>query len=107
HYVRMCPHKPNTMDAQRAARSEQTVGDVGRAHRVYAAVDNRQAEHQATVIETTGTIRGISVFVLFDSGASDSFISPSIVDQCGLVVARQPDSWQVELASGAKLAVDS
>ncbi|KAH9297899.1 hypothetical protein KI387_029581, partial [Taxus chinensis] len=90
-----------------APRSEYTMGDMRHAHRVYATVDNRWAEHQATVIETIGTIRGISVSVLFDSGASDSFISPSVVDQCGLVVARQPDSWQVELASGAKLTVDS
>ncbi|KAH9325232.1 hypothetical protein KI387_005410, partial [Taxus chinensis] len=67
HYVRMCPHKPNTMDAQRAARSEQTVGDVERARWVYAVVDNCQAEHQATVIEIIGTIRGISISVLFDS----------------------------------------
>ncbi|KAH9305194.1 hypothetical protein KI387_009598, partial [Taxus chinensis] len=53
HYVRMCLHKPTTTDIQRTPRSEKTVGDMGRTHRVYATVDNRQAEHQATVIEMT------------------------------------------------------
>ena len=80
-----CSIKPSTGPGKGAARSEPTVGDAGRNHRVFAAVDNRQAEHQGTVVEATGTLHGISTLVLFDSGASDSFISPSLVQRCGLV----------------------
>ncbi|KAH9301612.1 hypothetical protein KI387_013195, partial [Taxus chinensis] len=32
HYVRMCPQKPTTTDMQRAPRSEQMMGDMGRTH---------------------------------------------------------------------------
>ena len=43
------------------------------------AVDNRQVEHQGMVVEAIGTLYGISATLLFDSSASDSFISPSLV----------------------------
>lgn len=89
------------------AASEPTVGDMGKSHRVFAAVDNHQAEHQATVIEVAGMIRGNSVSILFDSGATDSFISPLVVERCGLVAIRQEVSWEVELASGARVSVES
>lgn len=74
---------------------------------MFAAVDNRQAEHQATVIESAGIIQGSLVTVLFDCGATDSFISPFCVECCGLVAISQEVSWEVELASGARVAVSS
>ena len=83
------------------------MGDMGRSQRVFAVVDNCQAEHQATVIEATGMIRGCKVSILFDSGATDSFISPFIVERCRLVAARQEVNWEVKLALGARVAVDS
>lgn len=39
-------------------------------------VDN----HQATVMETSGVIGGISCLMLFDLGVSNSFISPFLVE---------------------------
>ena len=87
HIARECPQGQSS-SGQRGALSEPTVGDVGRSHRVFAAVDNRQAEHQATVIEAAGIIQGSMVTVLFDSGATNSFISPFVVERCGLVAAR-------------------
>ena len=52
-------------------------------------------------------IQGSRVSILFDSGAIDSFISPFVLEHCGLVVVRQEVSWEVELASGARVLVDS
>ena len=88
-------------------RSEPTIGDVGRNHRVFVVVDNCQAEHQGTIVEAIGTLHGISNSILFDSSAFNSFISPSLVQRCGLVAMHQVDRWQVELATGSKVAVDS
>ncbi len=45
------------------------------------------------------------VAVLFDSEATNSFISPFVVERCGLVAVRQDVSWEVELASGARVSV--
>jgi hypothetical protein len=32
------------------------VGDMGKAHQFHAVVNNRQAEHQLTMLEMTGTV---------------------------------------------------
>ena len=53
---------------------------MGRSHRVFATVDNYQAEHQAIVIEAIGMIKGYNVTILFDSKATNSFISPFVVE---------------------------
>lgn len=47
------------------------------------------------------------VAVLFDSGATNSFISPFMVEHSGLVAVRQEVSWEVEFASGARVSVCS
>ena len=46
---------------------------------VFAVVDNHEVDHQGRVVEAIGTLHGISTLVLFDSGASYSFISPSLI----------------------------
>ena len=47
------------------------------------------------------------VTMLFDSRASESFISPFVVEHCGLVEVTQKVSWEVELASGPRVSVSS
>lgn len=66
---------------------------------MFAAVDDGQDDHQGIVIEASGMLHGIPISILFDSDASDSFISSSIVERCGLTSAKQADRWQVELAT--------
>lgn len=106
HMERECP-QGQIAGNQRMAALEPIVGDMGRSHRVFAVVNNRQVEHQATVIEAAGMIRGNGVSILFDSGASDSFISPLVVEHYELVATRQGVSWEVELALGARVSVES
>lgn len=65
---------------QKPATSEPIVRDAGMSHCIFVAVDKRQAKHQAIIVETLGVIGGISCLVLFDSGASNSFISPFLVE---------------------------
>lgn len=80
---------------------------MGRSYSVFVVVDNSKVEHRDTVIEAIGMIRGIKVSMLFDSRATDSFISPFIVGHCGLVATRKNDNWEVELASRAEVIVNS
>ena len=75
----VCPQKVASRPNRGVAMSKPTMGDVARSHRIFVAVDNHQAEHQGTIVEATGTLYGISSLVLFDLGALDSFISPSLV----------------------------
>jgi hypothetical protein len=80
-------------------------GDQVASHQIYAAVNNRQSEHQSTVVESSGMLNHINVKILFDSGATDSFISPSALEKSGLAAYEHDDFKQVEMASGEKQAV--
>jgi predicted aspartyl protease len=81
------------------------MGRASSSHQIYAAVNNRQEEHQSTVVESSGMLNHVNVKILFDSGATDSFISPCALEKCGLAAYEHDDFKQVEMASGEKQAV--
>ena len=58
------------------------------------------------MVEAMGTIQGTPLSMLFDLGATDSSISPSLVIKCKLEAVKKDRGWQVELASGAKVSTD-
>ena len=66
-------------------REANTVNDIARnIPTISAALENRQAEYQATMVEMEGKIADQSAIVLIDSGASSSYISPQVVEKCNL-----------------------
>jgi hypothetical protein len=81
------------------------MGRSSSNHQIYAVVNNRQAKHQSTVVESSGMLNHINVKILFDSGATDSFISPSTLEKSGLAAYEHDDFKQVEMDSGKKQAV--
>jgi hypothetical protein len=81
------------------------MGRESSSHHIHAAVNNRQDEHQSMVVESSGTLNHINVKILFDSGATNSFISPSALEKTGLAAYEHDDFKQVEMASGEKQAV--
>jgi hypothetical protein len=81
------------------------MGRASSNHHIYVAVNNRRAKHQSTVVESSGTLNHINVNILFDSGATDSFISPSALEKSGLAAYEHNDFKQVKMASGEKQAV--
>jgi hypothetical protein len=81
------------------------MGRASSSHHIYAAVNNCQAEHQSTVVVSSGTLNHINVKILFDSGVTDSFISPYALEKSGLVAYEHDEFKQVEMASGEKQAV--
>jgi hypothetical protein len=42
------------------------MGRVSSSHHIYAAVNNHQAEHQSTVVESLGMLNHVNVKILFD-----------------------------------------
>ena len=70
-------------------------------------VDHHQVDHQGIVVETTRDIQGTPLSILFDLGATDSFISPSLVAKCKLEAVKQDLGWQMELVSSARVSIDS
>ena len=85
HIAGECPQGTTTSN-ERGDTSEPMVGDMGRSHMVFAVVDNCQFEDQAIVIEDTCMIRGIKVSILFDFRATNSFVSPFVVEHYMLVI---------------------
>jgi len=75
-------------------------------HRIHVVINNNQATHQSAVVESSGTINDINLKILFDTGATDSFISSYALNKCGLAARKQNNFRQVEMASGELQYVD-
>ena len=105
HYVKNFPQRKGT-DQISQIHEASTVGDVARSiPRINAALDDRQAEYQSTMVEFEGKISNLSIAVLIDPGATLSYVSPKIVEQCKLPSKRFKNPWLVQLATGAKRRV--
>jgi hypothetical protein len=81
------------------------MGDLGKAHQIHAMVNNHQAEHQSTVLETSGTIVDQTLSILIDPGATESFISGAALKRIKVKAVEQDEFSFVEMASGAKQKV--
>jgi hypothetical protein len=72
---------------------------------IYAGLDNRQANHQASVVEMEGTIANHLVFILIGPGSNFSYVSPQTIEKCKLQQVKHVKSWLVQLATGTKRKV--
>jgi len=68
-------------------------------------VDNREADHQASIIEMDGKIYDQVVYILIDPGYNYSYINPDLVDKYGLRLEVHAKSCLVQLAIGTKKRV--
>jgi hypothetical protein len=82
-----------------------TVGDMGKAHQIHAAVNNRHVEHQSTMLETIGTIANQTLSILIDPGATESFISGATLKRIKVKAVEQDKFIFIEMALGAKQKV--
>ena len=73
--------------------------------KICAALENRQADHQSSMVEIEGMINSQPISILIDPGASLNYISPRIVELCKLVPENFDKSWLVQLATGTKRKV--
>jgi hypothetical protein len=76
-----------------------------RIPRIYAALDNKQAEFQSHMIEVEGMINNHPFTILIDSGDSHSYIDPRGVESLQLLRNKHEKSWLVQLATGTKRKV--
>jgi hypothetical protein len=76
-----------------------TVGDMGKAHRIHAVVNNRQAEHQSIVLKTTSTVADQTLSILIDPGDTESFISSAALKSIKVKAFEQDEFNFIEMAS--------
>jgi len=82
HYYKNCLHKARTEQLSNMQEAS-TVKEVVRSMlKINVALDDHQAEYQHNMIECEGTIAKKSVSILFDLGASLSYVSPKVVEKC-------------------------
>ena len=68
-----------------SAYEAQTAGDVGHhIPLIYAIVDNKQADHQASIIEMDGKLCDQIVSILIEPGSNYSYVNHDLVDTFGL-----------------------
>ena len=74
-------------------------------HKINAALENEQADHQNSMVKVQGMIQNFSISILIDPGANLSYISPSIVEKGNLSSQNFEKSWSVHLATWTKRKV--
>jgi hypothetical protein len=87
-------------------QQDEIVEDMGRCvPRIYASLDKKQAEFQSHMIEVEGMTNNQPINILFDSGASHSYIDPRMVESLLLPRRKHEKPWLVQLATRPKRKV--
>jgi hypothetical protein len=106
HKYRDCPHKNGKARAVHTVQQAEIVEDMGnRMPRIYAALENKQAEFQSHMIEVEGMINNRPLIILIYSGASHSYVDPRVVESLHLTRSKHEKSWLVQLATGTRRKV--
>ena len=75
----------------------ETMAQVARVvPRIYAAQEDRQADHQSTMVEVAGKIVEQSVSILTDPGSTHNYITPRVVDICAFNKVKHRKYWLVQ-----------
>jgi hypothetical protein len=102
HLYRDFPHKGERMRIVHNIQEADTIEDMGRSMpRIYAALDNKQAEYQYPMIEVEGKIDNQPIAILIDYGASHSYINPNLVERFHLQRRKHEKSWLVQASHGS------
>ena len=104
---RNCPLENESARPTYNVQEAETVGQVAREiPRIYAALEDRQEDHQSAVVDVAGMIVEQSVSILIDLGSTHSYITPRVVENCAFKKVKHRKSWLVQLATGTKRKVN-
>ena len=92
--LRDCPHR--TIQNIQVLREATIVNDVAiNIPRISVALEDRQAEHQSTMVKIEGLIFKQHVSVLIDPRENLSYISPHMVEKLKLKSEKFQQAWLV------------
>ena len=99
-----CPLANGCVRKSQNIQEVETMGQVARTvPRIYAALEDRQEDHQSIVVE--GKISKQSVSIWIDPGSTHNYITPRIAEICSFKKLEHRKSWLVQLATGTKRKV--
>ena len=61
--------------------------------RIYATLEDRQADHQSGMVEVAGKIVEQSVSILIDPGSTHSYITHRVIEICDFKNLNNSKSW--------------
>jgi hypothetical protein len=106
HMLRDFPHRNPSSKGVYNIQEATMVDDVARSMpKIHAALDNRKADHQASVVEMEGMVTNHLISILIDPGSNLSYISPQTIEKCKLQQEKHAKPWLVQLATGTKRKV--
>ena len=73
--------------------------------RIYAALEDRQENHQSIMVQIQGKIIEQSIYVLIDPVSTHNYITPKLVEMCAFKKLKHNKSWLVQLTTGTKRKV--
>jgi hypothetical protein len=74
------PHRGEKLRTVHNVQQAETIEDMGiNVPRIYAAMDNKQAEYRSHMIEVEGMINNQTISILIDSRDIHSYIDPKMV----------------------------
>jgi hypothetical protein len=83
-----------------------TVDEIARnIPKINATLENREANHQTSMVEVEGILNNEPISILIDLGAILSYISLRVVKLCKLQKNKFEKSWLVHIATGTKRKV--
>jgi hypothetical protein len=101
------PHRGEKVRIVQNVQQVETLEDISRnVPRIYATLDNKQAEFQSHMIEVGGKINNQTIAILIDSGASDSYLYHKMVEIFQLPRSKPGKPWLVQLATRAKRKIN-
>jgi hypothetical protein len=97
HLRRKFPHLIYTMRTTvHNLQEASTIGDMGRSvHKINAALDGRQVDHQSTITEVEGKIHDNHISILIDPRASLSYVILGLVELNKLKKVKNVKPWLV------------
>ena len=70
--------------------------EIPSKHHIHVAVDHPQVDLQATPIQLTSTLFGITISILVDTSATECFIDPKVVARLTIRAGFMAKPWSVE-----------
>jgi hypothetical protein len=99
HMYKDCPQRNDRVKTVHNIQEATTIEDMGR---IYAALNDRQAEYQSNMIDVEGKIINQPIAILIDSVAIHCYIDPKIVDRLHLEKSEVGKESLVQLSTGTK-----
>jgi hypothetical protein len=107
HMYRYFHHRGEKVRTSHNARQYMTVEDMGiNVPRIYAALDNKQADFQSHMTDVDGKINGQPITILIYSGAIHSYLYFKIVERFKLPRSKLGKPWLVQLATREKRKIN-